>query len=83
MHASSFTSRRRVAHVAALAGALALLATLVAAPAFAQGPGLPRGYQVQRLDSPSPILAATFGLQTVPIGDVNNDGEVDIATNQT
>lgn len=65
--------------LALLIGVLAMSAT----PALAQGPGLPRGYQIQRVESPAPILSATFGLQTVPIGDVNGDGEDDFATNQT
>ena len=52
-------------------------------PAAAQGPGLPRGYQIERIDSPAPTAAASFGLQTVPVGDVNADGEEDLATTQT
>ena len=62
---------------------LAILFTLMATPALAQGPGLPRGYDIQRIDSPSPFQSGTFGTQTIPIGDVNNDGEEDIGTNQT
>ncbi len=74
---------RRTMRLCILIGALTLLLGSMAAPALAQGPGLPRTYQIQRVDSPSPILAGGFGLQTVPIGDVNSDGEVDFATNQT
>ena len=77
MRVRTLTSLARLAVLTS--GVLALLATT----ALAQAPGLPRGYQIQRIDSPSPVLSGTFGLQTTPVGDVNGDGEEDIATNQT
>jgi hypothetical protein len=48
---------------------------LGAAPALAD---LPRTYQVQRIDSPSPTIGGNFGIAMVNAGDVNGDGEADI-----
>ena len=83
MRLTSRTYRSTPGRLLTLAGSLAVFMSLTAAPALAQGPGLPRTYQIQRIDSPAPVLSGTFGLQTAPIGDVNSDGEVDFATNQT
>src|SRR5688500_13418686 len=77
------TYSRRMLSARLLHAAAVLLVTAAAAPAQAQGPGLPRTYDVQRVDSPMPALAGGFGLSSSPIGDLNGDGEVDIASVQT
>lgn len=46
---------------------------------MAQGPGLPPGYQVQRIDSPVPPTTGAFGTTMIPIGDVDADGREDFA----
>ena len=79
---SHLSGVRGLRRVATLVGALSLLAAVTAASAPAQGPGLPRTYQVQRIDSPVPAVAGGFGLSSASIGDLNNDGEVDIASVQ-
>src|SRR5436190_3953340 len=53
------------------------VAAFFAAPAVA-APGLPRGYQVQRVDSPNPTAGGDFGIGFVNAGDVNGDGKDDI-----
>src|SRR5215213_1002963 len=53
------------------------LAAIGAAPALA-APGLPRGYQVQRVDSPNPSAGGDFGIGFVNTGDVNGDARADI-----
>lgn len=73
----------RVRSVAALAGGVTLLASVVASSALAVGPGLPRTYQVQRIEAPIPALSGGFGLSMPNVGDVNNDGEDDFANVQT
>jgi hypothetical protein len=68
-----------------LAGFAATLG-LLAGPAGAQAvggpgenaPGLPRTYQVQPIDTPTPATNANFGLAMVNIGDVNGDGKDDL-----
>ncbi len=60
-----------------LGGLLLPLAVVGAAPALAVGPGLPPGYQVQRIESPINTASAGFGGSIVPIGDVNGDGKED------
>ena len=52
------------------------------AAAAAQAPGLPRTYDVQRVDSPSAGGADTFGFEVVNAGDLNNDGIDDVLTSQ-
>ena len=70
--------RTPVHHGCLLSLALPLaLAAVAAGPALA-APGLPRGYQVQRVDSPSPTAGGDFGIGFVNTGDVNGDGKDDI-----
>ena len=83
MDVGSFAVRRRLSSFGLILAGTTLLIGLLAAPALAQGPGLPRTYSIQRIDSQSPILAGGWGLVTPPVGDVNGDGEEDFATNQT
>ena len=45
----------------------------------APAPGLPRTYQVQRIDGPSPTGMAGFGGGLVNVGDLNGDGVDDFA----
>ncbi|MBW3652493.1 MAG: integrin alpha [Actinobacteria bacterium] len=63
---------------------LVLLALLAAwcSPAAAQAPGLPRTYDVQRVDSPSAGAADLFGFGVVNGGDLNADGIDDLLTAQ-
>ncbi len=51
---------------------------LVVGGVAAAGPGLPRTYQVQRVDSPMPAANGNFGLATVSAGDVDRDGKDDL-----
>lgn len=67
--------------IGALASAFLLLA-LAHAPAFAAGPGLPRTYKVQRIDSPGPVLGGLFSLGMNLAGDLNRDGEEDLVIPQ-
>jgi hypothetical protein len=53
----------------------ALVTTLMAATAHAD---LPRTYQVQRIDNPTPAANERFGDGLVNGGDVNGDGEEDL-----
>src|SRR5438270_6271680 len=46
-------------------------------PAYA-APGLPRTYQVQRVDSPAPVVGGNFGIGFVNAGDLNGDGMDDM-----
>ena len=61
-----------------LIAALSFLSILAAmpAPAFSD---LPRTYQVQRLDSPNPLVLGRYSRGMHLAGDVNNDGEEDLA----
>ena len=68
----------RPATLGAAVGALSVLLLCVAAPALAAGEGLPRGYQVVRIDSPQPALGAVFGRGMASAGDVDRDGEDDL-----
>ena len=65
-----------------LCAALLALAALGAPAAGAVGPGLPRGYDVERVDSPNAGTADTFGFGVVNGGDLNGDGEDDFLTGQ-
>lgn len=53
-----------------------------AASAAAQTPGLPRTYDVARIDSPTAGPADTFGFGIINAGDLNADGVDDILTSQ-
>ena len=65
------------------------LASVAAVPALAAGPGLPRTYQVQAIDSPDPVAGGAFpsgfpsggGLKNA--GDLNRDGKDDLLMAQT
>jgi hypothetical protein len=74
-------SRSSVRSLGELIGVLSFLSISAAAPAaaFAAGPGLPRAYQVQRLDSPSPLASGRYSRGMHLAGDVNRDGEEDVA----
>src|SRR3712207_5635566 len=71
------TNRPGSRTIGALVGALVTV-LLVQAPALAAGPGLPRTYQVQRIDSPAPEISGQFSLGMNLAGDVNRDGEEDL-----
>jgi len=58
------------------------VAAVNASPVLAAGAGLPRTYQVQRIDSPLPILGGNFGLGIANAGDLDRDGEDDIIVPQ-
>lgn len=57
-------------------GAILLLA-LGASVALA---ALPRTYQVQRVDSPTPVQNGNFGTSLANVGDINGDGRDDLLT---
>lgn len=59
-------------------GGLAAVAVATAPAALAVGPGLPRTYQVQRIDSPQPAGGGVFGRGMASAGDLNGDGEDDL-----
>ena len=63
---------------------LTLLAVLGGwcASAAAQAPGLPRTYDVQRVDSPTAGAADTFGFGIINGGDLDGDGVDDLLTAQ-
>ncbi|HWC26519.1 MAG TPA: integrin alpha [Solirubrobacteraceae bacterium] len=63
---------------------LVVLASLAAwsSSAAAQAPGLPRGYDVQRVDSPSAGPSDTFGFGIINGGDLNADGIDDLLSAQ-
>lgn len=65
-----------------LAVGLLVLAGTLAVSAVAQAPGLPRTYQVQRVDSPVRAEGANFSQGSGGVGDLNNDGEFDFVTGQ-
>ena len=73
--------RSRLGKVGALTGALLALTAVTAVSALA-GPGLPRTYQNQRVDSPAPALAGGFGYPLVNLGDLTGDNEDDLGTTQ-
>jgi len=74
------TSLRR--RSALLGGLLIPIMAAGAAPALAQGPGLPPGYQVQRLDAPIAVTNGGFGNLVTPFGDANGDSREDFAQYQ-
>ncbi len=63
----------RFGRAIATVGAAGVLLALVAAPALAQGPGLPRSYQVTPIDSPLPDLGSVFGRGMASAGDLDGD----------
>jgi hypothetical protein len=65
--------------VGVVLGSLVLPIAVIAAPPALAAPGLPPGYQVQRVDSPTPAATGGFGNLSAPIGDVNADGKEDFA----
>ena len=76
-----------MSHASAPRAALAWLVLLSAvlgwsSSAAAQAPGLPRTYDVQRVDSPSAGAADTFGFTVVNGGDLNADGIDDLLVPQ-
>lgn len=77
-------SRSHVAvRVSVRAGCLAAAgAGLVAGPALAAGNGLPRTYDVSRLDSPVPGAVGQYPLSMMNAGDLNGDGKEDFITSQ-
>lgn len=68
---------RRLPTVIALASAMLVA---IAVPTVSAAPGLPRTYQVQRVDSPNPLggNADNFGIGMVSGGDINGDGKADL-----
>ena len=58
-----------------------LVAALAVAPAAFAGPGLPRTYDVQQIDSPNPIPGGAFGWG-VAAGDYTGDGKPDMLVPQ-
>ena len=66
----------------ATAAGLLLLTAAAADTAVAAGPGLPRTYQVQKLNSPRPADGANFSQGSGGVGDLNRDGEFDFVTGQ-
>gem|GEM_PF-6239410 len=65
---------------AASPAALVALACLAGASPAIGASGLPRTYQVQRVDSPTPLANGRFGLALVNVGDINADGKPDVLT---
>ena len=61
-------------------GGLAALLLALAAPAMG---ALPRSYDVQRIDSPSPRMGANFGIGLIGHSDLNGDEEDDVLVPQT
>jgi FG-GAP repeat protein len=83
--------RFRIVRPAVASSALVALSTFVAVcalaalslpRAFAAGPGLPRTYDVQRVDAPNPLPSRNFGLLVVNGGDLNGDREDDLLVPQ-
>jgi len=66
----------------AVAAALTLLMAAAAIPALAVGPGLPRTYTVERIDSPQPATSAAFGRAMAGAGDIDRDGKDDLLLSQ-
>jgi hypothetical protein len=63
--------------------ALFALVVATAPAAAAAGPGLPRAYDVQRVDGPGPAADTRgFGLNLINAGDLNSDGKEDLAVSQ-
>ncbi len=81
------SASKRVRAATVLAGVAAVAAFPVASalaqsPAPAQSPGFPRGYDVQRIDSPNPIPNFHFGWG-VASADFTGDGDQDLLSAQS
>ena len=63
-----------------LVPAMVVWIAMAAAPAFA-APGLPRGYDVQRIDSPNPLGGGAFGWGLAS-ADLTGDGKADLLVAQ-
>lgn len=74
--------RSSLQRVVSLLVGLAALAALTTTSALAAGPGLPRTYQVQRIDSPNPVPVGLFSLGMNAVGDLNKDGKEDLLVPQ-
>ncbi|HEV2769557.1 MAG TPA: integrin alpha [Solirubrobacteraceae bacterium] len=61
---------------------MSIVGALGSAPVLAAGPGLPRTYQVQRIDSPNPVPGGLFSLGMNAVGDLNRDGAPDLLVPQ-
>jgi hypothetical protein len=70
-------TRIRCLRVLVLAAAAIGVLAVGALPAYG-APGLPRTYQVQRVDSPVPVVGGNFGIGFVNGGDLNGDGIDDL-----
>ncbi len=55
-----------------------VMAAFGADTALAQAPGLPRTYEVKRIDSPVPVRGAVFGRGMASAGDLDRDGIDDL-----
>ena len=76
-------TRSNTARICVRASCLAVAgASIAAGSALAAGNGLPRTYDVSRLDSPVPSLAGQYPLAMVNAGDLNGDGKEDFITSQ-
>ncbi|MGI8631871.1 MAG: hypothetical protein ACR2NA_04900, partial [Solirubrobacterales bacterium] len=71
-----------LARVLAVLGAAALMALLGTGVALAQGPGLPRTYDVERVDSPVSVEGGVFGRGMAGAGDLDRDGTDDLVVPQ-
>ena len=69
---------RAVVHACTILGAVAVMVVFTTSTALAQGPGLPRTYQVERIDSPIPVAGAAFGRGMAGAGDLDGDGIDDL-----
>src|SRR5215468_8163627 len=72
------TSRIRPLLTAAVLGSAATLALIAAPGASALTAALPLGYDVQKVDSPTPTNGGDFGIAMANVGDLNGDGKQDI-----
>ncbi|MDQ3030165.1 MAG: integrin alpha, partial [Actinomycetota bacterium] len=74
--------RSSVLRFLALLGGAGVILALGASTASAQGPGLPRAYEAERLDSPIPRVSGVFGRGMAGAGDLNGDGTDDLLVPQ-
>ena len=71
---------RRITTAAAVASALATACVIAGVTATTASADLPRTYDVQRVNSPTPVQNGRFALGLANVGDVNGDGEDDVLT---